>query len=203
MANQSPDRREVLEMFAKAAFASQFPGFVRWACAAEHAMPVAVHPKPATYQPQFFTPEEYKTVDLLTELIIPRDESPGAHEAGVAEFIDFMVASDDEIQQPFRSGLRWLDSRAQTTYGSPFRNLGGDRQAEILKSLAYRDRFAPADVEGQKFFSLVRRYTVMGYYTSRVGLEQLDYPGLKFYSSSPACPHTGDPEHAHLPPPRF
>src|SRR5689334_16758957 len=106
MANQSPDRREVLEMFAKAAFASQFPGFVRWACAAEHVMTDTVHPKPLKYQPQFFTPDEYKTVDELAELIIPKDESPGARDAGVAEFIDFMASSDDEIQQQFRSGLR-------------------------------------------------------------------------------------------------
>jgi hypothetical protein len=43
---------------------------------------------------------------------------------------------------------------------------------------------------------------VMGYYTSRVGLSELDYPGLRFYSQSPACPHTDDPEHRHLPAPR-
>jgi gluconate 2-dehydrogenase gamma chain len=39
----------------------------------------------------------------------------------------------------------------------------------------------------------------MGYYTSKVGLEQLNYPGLKFYSASPECPHKDDPEHRHLP----
>jgi gluconate 2-dehydrogenase gamma chain len=44
----------------------------------------------------------------------------------------------------------------------------------------------------------MREYTVMGYYTSRIGLEQLDYPGLKFYSASPECPHKDDPEHLHL-----
>ena len=38
----------------------------------------------------------------------------------------------------------------------------------------------------------------MGFYTSRIGLEALDYPGLKLYSESPGCPHPGDPEHLHL-----
>jgi gluconate 2-dehydrogenase gamma chain len=49
---------------------------------------------------------------------------------------------------------------------------------------------------------LIRRYTVMGYFTSAIGLKELDFPGLKFYTDSPACPHTNDPEHLHLPAPR-
>ena len=40
----------------------------------------------------------------------------------------------------------------------------------------------------------MRNYTVMGYYTSRAGLEELDYPGLRFYSASPECPHKDDPD---------
>jgi hypothetical protein len=43
---------------------------------------------------------------------------------------------------------------------------------------------------------------VKGYYTSRIGLEELDYPGLQtVWAEMPGCPHTGDPEHLHLPPP--
>ncbi len=57
----------------------------------------------------------------------------------------------------------------------------------------------PVDLQGTAFFKLIRRYTVMGYYTSRIGLEELDFPGLKFYSQSPECPHKNDPEHRHLP----
>jgi gluconate 2-dehydrogenase gamma chain len=49
----------------------------------------------------------------------------------------------------------------------------------------------------------MRRYTVMGYYTSRIGLEELDFPGLKMYAQSPACPHKDDPEHRHLPAARY
>ncbi len=49
----------------------------------------------------------------------------------------------------------------------------------------------PEQRAGHEFFLLVRRYTVMGYYTSRVGLEELDFPGFKLYTESPACPHIG------------
>jgi gluconate 2-dehydrogenase gamma chain len=205
MANQGSDRRTVLEMLAKAAAASQFPGFSRWAFGQqhEHAANAAPPPRMAEYQPSYFTASEYRTIDLLTALIIPKDESPGAQEAGVSEFIDFMAAhGEEEIQQPMRNGLKWLDATARMRYGASFTGLLPEQQTEILKSVAYRDSGAPADSEGRTFFLLIRRYTVMGYYTSRAGLSELDYPGLQLYSESPACPHTGDPEHRHLPPPR-
>jgi gluconate 2-dehydrogenase gamma chain len=207
MANQGHDRREALEMLATAALASQFPGFSKWICAAQHgadhAMGAVAQPRPAAYRPQFFTPGEYAVVDQLTELIIPNDESPGAREAGVSEFIDVMAANDPKIQQPFRDGLRWLNEQARRTNRRDFAKLSADEQNSMVRTVAYREHYLPGQETGQEFFRLMRRYTVMGYYTSRIGLEELDYPGLKLYMQSPGCPHKDDPEHRHLPPPRF
>jgi gluconate 2-dehydrogenase gamma chain len=207
MANQGHDRREALEMLALAALAGQFPGFGKWICAAQHAPDHATgtvaQPRAAAYRPQFFTPGEYALVDQLTGIIIPKDESPGAREAGVSEFIDFMAAHDPTIQQPFRDGLRWLNEQSQTTNGSDFAKLSTERQTTLLRTVAYREHYRPGQEAGQKFFALMRRYTVMGYYTSRMGLEELDFPGLRLYTESPACPHNEDPEHRHLPPPRY
>lgn len=202
MAHQNPDRRQVLEMLGKAAMASQFPGFSLWVFGAEHqhAVSTPVQPRPTHYRPQYFTAAEYQALEVLTELIIPRDESPGAKEAGVSEFIDFMAAhGEKEIQEPMRTGLAWLDEKAQKTHGRDFVSLAAEKQTAILKTIAYKNTFVPEDSPGQTFFRLLRRYTVMGYYTSRIGLEELDYPGLKLYSHSPACPHTDNPEHLHLP----
>jgi gluconate 2-dehydrogenase subunit 3-like protein len=200
MANQGSDRRAVLEMLAKAAVASQFPGFSRWVFAQQHEHAEAAAPpaRQANYQPSYFSPSEYRAIDVLTALIIPKDESPGAQEAGVSEFIDFMAAhGEKEIQQPLRDGLHWLDSAALKSYGAAFTKLSPDRQTEILKRAAERNG------DGHAFFRLIRRYTVMGYYTSAIGLKELDFPGLRFYSDSPACPHTNDPEHRHLPAPKI
>jgi gluconate 2-dehydrogenase gamma chain len=195
MANQGADRRTVLEMLAKAAAASQFPGFSRWAFGQQHEhADSAPTPRVAAYQPSYFSPVEYRTIDILTGLIIPADESPGAQEAGVSEFIDFLAAhGEEEIRQPMRDGLKWLDTAANQRYGANFVKLSTERQIEILSGAAQQNH---------AFFRLIRRYTVMGYYTSRAGLQELDYPGLRFYTESPACPHRGDPEHRHLPPPR-
>ncbi len=200
MANQGSDRREVLEMLAKVAVASQFPGFSRWVFGQqhEHATDAAPPARMANFQPSYFSPSEYRTIDLLTSLIIPKDESPGAQEAGVSEFIDFMAAhGEKQIQQPMRDGLRWLDSTAKKDHGATFTNLSPEQQTEILKQAAQPNG------DGHAFFRLIRTYTVMGYYTSAMGMKELDYPGLRLYSESPACPHKDDPEHRHLPPPRI
>ncbi len=202
MGGQNIDRREVLRVLSLAAAASQFPGFDRWvfACAQAHTMPLAAKAR-GSYKPQFFLPEEYSTLERLAELIIPNDGKPGAREAGVTEFIDFMVFSDSEIQYRFRFGLAWMDAHARWLYGHSFRDLTAEQQAEILEHLAYTDKFRPREEDGRAFFKLLREYTVMGFYTSRIGLEQLDYPGLQVaYEELPGCPHPDDPEHRHLPP---
>jgi hypothetical protein len=73
----------------------------------------------------------------------------------------------------------------------------------LLEPLAYKAKFGSGEERGGEFFRLFREYTVMGFYTSEIGLKQLDFPGLKFYSESPACPHKDDPEHLHLPAPKW
>ena len=104
------------------------------------------------------------------------------------------------MQYPFRSGLAWLDAFATEKKGANFSALGSSDQDELLRKLAYRAEQSRTEIEGQEFFAVMRRYTVIGYYTSRPGLEELNYPGLRFYSASPECPHKDDPEHKHLPP---
>ncbi len=206
MGGQAIERREIMRILAFASAASAFPGFRRWVFACDHATSETGLATLASgpYEPQFFSPEEYKTVERLAELIIPNDGKPGAREAGVSEFIDFMVASDPEVQSRFRYGLGWINAHGLQLYGRPFRELSAEQQNEILEHLAYKERYRAGEEDGRAFFKLVRDYTVMGFYTSRIGLEQLDFPGLKTsYAEMPGCPHTDDPEHRHLPPPLF
>jgi gluconate 2-dehydrogenase gamma chain len=203
MAGQSLERREVLRILATASVAAQFPGFTRWAFACEHVRANSLQIKDASYSPKFFTAAEYATVERLTEMIIPSDGGAGAREAGVSEFVDFMVWSDPSLQYKFRFGLGWLDAHSERLHAKNFIGLGAEQQNEILRRLAYKKEFRDGEEDGRVFFGLMREYTVMGFYTSRVGLEELDYPGLKFYSESPSCPHVNDREHLHLPPAKY
>jgi gluconate 2-dehydrogenase gamma chain len=194
MAGQSIERRDALRMIAAASVAGGFPGFVRWGFA---FAPQRTN-RPAQYQPQFFTPAEYALLERATDLIIPSDETPGAREAGVSEFIDFMVASDPSLQYRFRYGLLWLDTLSRSRHGRAFVDINNAQQTSLLEPLAYTARHEPGQEDGRAFFRLLREYTVMGFYTTRIGWQELDVPGLRTYSASPECPHRDDPEHRRL-----
>jgi gluconate 2-dehydrogenase gamma chain len=200
MAGQSIERREVLRILAVAAGAATFPGFSKWSFACSHIGNAVAQIKPAIYQPIFFTPAEYALIERLTDLIIPADDTAGARDAGVSEFIDLMVSRDLELQRDFRTGLSWLNLHSQKTLGKTFLMLNADQQTALLEPLAYKKKFRAGEEPGRKFFDLIREYTVMGFYTSEIGLKELDYPGLSFYAESPSCPHKDDPEHRHLDP---
>ncbi len=155
--------------------------------------------KPTVYTPIFFTSHEYATVEQLCDLIIPADpQIPGAKAAGVSEFVDFVVANDPTLQPQFRHGLAALDQLSSQIGKQKFLSLEMSGQCDLLKRLAYRSKFRHDEESEQQFFLLIRKYCVMGFYTSEIGFKALDSPSLKFYAESPGCPHPDDPEHLHL-----
>ncbi len=202
MAGQGVHRREILRIMGMAATAATFPGFSKWGFACGQVVKEAAQSKPAVYQPQFFSSSEYAMVERLADIIIPNDGTPGANEAGVAEFIDFMIAHDPEHQYPFRLGLAWLDAHCERNLGKKFVEASSEQQISIVEPLGFKDKARAGEEDGRKFFTLMREYTVTGFYTSEIGYKELDNPALKFYSESPECPHKGDPEHKHLSAPR-
>ena len=202
MAGQGLQRREMLRIMASAAAASKFPGFAKWSFVCSHDKPVESI-RPESYQPLFFSPSEYAMVERLTELIIPSDISPGAKEAGVAEFVDFMVAHDTEQQYPMRLGISWLNAQCERLIGKRFMALSQAEQVAVLEPLAYKAKHRAGEEDGRRFFSAIKKLTVMGFYTTEIGYKEIDNPALKFYATSPACPHVDDPEHKHLPPPNW
>jgi hypothetical protein len=219
MAGQGTERREILRYIGIASVAATFPGFHQWAFACDHHATSAT-PRADTgpYQPLFFSPQHYRMVEHLAEMIIPEDDTPGAKQAGVAEFIDFMVANrvpvsssrdvrstadaieaGNEAQNRFLAGLGWINARSRSEFGHEFMDCTADQQTALLEELAYKEKFKPAGESGREFFRIMRDYTVVGYYTTRIGLESLGYPGLRtVWPRMPGCPHPDDPEHAHL-----
>jgi gluconate 2-dehydrogenase subunit 3-like protein len=203
MAGQDLQRREMLRIMATAAAASGFPGFSKWAFICSHDSSAVERIRPESYQPVFFSSSEYAIVERLAEIIIPSDTTPGAKEAGVAEFVDFMVAHDSEQQYPMRLGIGWLNAHCERLLGKAFLALSDAQQISVLEPLAYKAKYREGEEDGRKFFSAIKELTVMGFYTTEIGYKEIDNPALKFYAKSPACPHPNDPEHKHLPPPKW
>jgi gluconate 2-dehydrogenase gamma chain len=149
------------------------------------------------YVPRFFKPQEFETVGLLTELIIPTDDKPGAREAKVAHYIDFVVYSAAEfrpsLQKEWTDGLAWLDRVSREKFGGDFRSASPANQESLLMEMSLPERDASAHHPGYDFCRLVKEMTVEGFYTSRVGLiDVLEYQGLTYLPEFPGCTH---PEH--------
>ncbi len=148
---------------------------------------------------QFFKAEEFETVDILTEMIIPADDKPGAKDAQVGMYIDFVVFSaaelKPELQHRWTDGLAWLDRESRKQFGKPFREItSADRERMMMEmSLPERDSGVSESHPGFSFYELVKGMTVEGFYTSRIGLvEVLEYQGLTYLAEFPGCTH---PEH--------
>lgn len=223
MGGQSIERREILRYIGMAAVAASFPGFSRWAfaCPNDHPQPVAALPQSHSYTPLFFSPEQFRMVEHLAEMIIPEDETPGARQAGVAEFIDFMLANrvpvstsrdirstadaieaGNEEQTRFVAGLGWMNAHGQALFRHEFMQCSPEEQNDLLEELAYKEKYKPTTEAGRAFFQMLREYTVVGYYTTKIGLEALGYPGLQtVWAHMPGCPHTDNREHKNLPKP--
>lgn len=185
MAGQGITRRQALQYMALAATVSQFAGFEKWAYAHEHEHPVA-KPTGKPYTLQFFSKNEYATITALTERIIPTDDTPGAREAGVAEFIDLIVFYDKgDVQPAMRRVVSDADGIAYEMHDTSFVNLTEAQQDEAIQKMM---------TEKKKSFDLIRNYCVMGYFNSKVGMEFLEVPFLKTWSGNTECRHA-DPEH--------
>ena len=136
------------------------------------------HEKKLIAEGPFFTTAEMATITVLADIIIPKDEVSGsASEAGVPAFIDFIVRDMPTHQIPMRGGLRWLEMQCLNRYGKPFPDCTSAQQIEMVEAIAYPAKAKPDMKPGVQFFSLMRNLTATGFYTSSIGVKDLDYQG--------------------------
>lgn len=126
----------------------------------------------------FFTKEEFATIAILADIIIPKDEKSGsASDAKVADFIEFIVKDMPQHQVPMRGGLRWLDLQCLHQYQKTFKECTPGQQIEMVDKIAYPLKAAPELSQGVSFFNLMRNLTMTGFYTSSIGIKDLEYKG--------------------------
>ena len=126
----------------------------------------------------FFTPHEMKTITILGDIIIPKDDVSGsASDAGVPDFIEFIVKDKPEHQVPMRGGLRWLDMQCLKRYEKSFESCSSQQQMEIVDEIAWPKKAKPDMKQGVQFFNLMRNLTATGFYTSEIGGKDVGYVG--------------------------
>lgn len=143
----------------------------------------------SAHTPKFFTAHEWATVVLLADIIIPRDERSGsASDAGAPEFIDFMMIDRPQYQVPMRGGLRWLDSECHDRFGKTFVDCADAERRQVLDDIAYPRKAAPQFSHGVAFFSNFRNLVATGFWTSRIGIEDLRFMGNVANPNWDGCP---------------
>jgi hypothetical protein len=127
---------------------------------------------------KFFTPHEMDTITVLADIIIPKDDKSGsASDAGVPEFIEFIVKDMPDHQLPMRGGLRWLDMQMLSRHDHVFKDCTAQQQTDMVTEIAYPAKAKPAMRQGVAFFNRMRMLTATGFFTSKIGLEDIGYMG--------------------------
>lgn len=127
---------------------------------------------------KFFTEHEMKTITLICDIIIPKDETSGsASEAGVPDFIEFIAKDMTQHQLPLRGGLKWLDLQCQKRFEARFAECSAQQQIEMIDDIAYPDQAKPGMEQGVAFFNKMRDLTACGFFTSKMGIKDLGYAG--------------------------
>ena len=145
----------------------------------------------AKYVPKYFPAHQYLTLVFLCDMIIPKDEeSGGAVEAGAPEFIDLLTSENERFQGILGGGLMWLENFCFDRYERPLLECTPAQQKEVLDLIAYRKnaRTDPSLSQGVAFFAKLRDMTCDGFYTSKIGIEDLKYIGNTAVAEFPGCP---------------
>jgi gluconate 2-dehydrogenase gamma chain len=186
------DRRTMLRLLAAAPAAAGFAWTEAEAQEAHtHAQAAqATAQKTGTpYKPKFFNAHEWATVAMLADMIIPKDDRSGsATEAAVPEFMDFMMVDQPGRQTAIRGGLAWLDRECANRYDKMFVACTGAERAQVLDDIAWPSQAAPAMSHGVAFFNTFRDLTASGFWTSKMGIKDLQYMGNVFVAEWKGCP---------------
>lgn len=161
--------------------------------------------KTGSYNPKLFSQHEFQALGRLAELIVPADSRSGsARDAGAPEFIDLLCSQNEELAAIFTGGLSWLDADMRQRYSATFVAAKPEQQRVMLDLLVqagqteqerkekgetyersdhYKDfrRYgvhAPSQLgPGIFFFDWVRKMTVDAFYTSEIGIKDVDFRG--------------------------
>jgi len=179
-------RREAVGAMALASLAAAF----KWTPAeAARASQLARDAMKGPFAPAFFTPHEWDTVRILADLVIPKDERSGsATDAGVPEYMDFMMTDRPDGQIAMRGGLAWLDNEAYERSGKTFLTSTELERSAILDDIAWPKKARAEMSQGVAFFNMFRDMTASGFWSSKMGVTDLNYQGNTFVAEWKGCP---------------
>lgn len=128
----------------------------------------------------YLNEHELATIAVLCDIILPATPEAGsATDAEVPEFIKFIVKDIPHHQLPMRGGLMWLDTETNRRFNKEFIACTEEEQIQVIDDIAYPDPEGkkPEMAPGIAFFDRMRNLTLTGYYTTKMGIDDLGYTG--------------------------
>jgi hypothetical protein len=156
------------------------------------------------YQAQFFQTAEFATIHHLIGLILGQPPAT-APVPEIAEWVDRIVSDSAIVQKTARSLSPAFRAVASAYAGEDsVKELeSADRQQlcrtgltkfaqegfSALDQTKQLARLAELEKTSDPFIVWLKGRVIEGFYTSQLGLKELDYKGNSFYSVSPGCDH--------------
>jgi gluconate 2-dehydrogenase gamma chain len=141
------------------------------------------------YAPKVFTPAEYRTVRVLVDYVIPRDDRSGsATDARVPEFMDVFMQTRENMRNWMRTGLAWLDEECNKRFTKTFVACDDAQRRAVLDDIAWPRRARPEMANGVRFFTNFRNFTASGFWSSKMGVDDLQYMGNRPVAQWNGCP---------------
>jgi hypothetical protein len=130
------------------------------------------------YTPKALNDHEYRTLEKLTDFVIPVENGkPGAVAAGAAAWIDMLASENGQLKDIYTKGIAWMDAAAKKRGAADFLSASAADQSALLDQIAHRRNSSPELDPGIQFFTWARRMTVDAFYTSEIGIADIDYQG--------------------------
>jgi glucoside 3-dehydrogenase (cytochrome c) hitch-hiker subunit len=152
------------------------------------------------WKPAFLNDHQNESLILLSDVIIPATDTPGAKAALVNRYLDLLVSvQPSEFQEEFVAALQSIDSESQTEFGKDFRELSREDQIWLLTAWAYPQQSShwterndphtrPADL-AQEHFHRLKALIAAGYYGSEIGQKELGWDGEITHGPYQGCEH--------------
>jgi gluconate 2-dehydrogenase gamma chain len=149
------------------------------------------------WKPLFLDEHQNETLIILSALIIPATDTPGAKEALVNRYIDLVLAAEKhEMQRAFLNSLGYLDGESIRRYKAAFRYLSREDQDDLLHALAYPNagsgwtgEAAAPDI-GHGHFEHLKQTISVAYYNSAMGAKELGWDGIYAHGPYVGCDHS-------------
>jgi hypothetical protein len=141
------------------------------------------------YQPRVFSAAEWRTVRVLVDLVIPRDARSGsATDARVPEFMDVFMETRENMRTWMHAGLTWLDDECRKRFSRTFVDCDAAQRKAVLDDIAWPRRARPEMQAGVRFFTNFRNFTASGFWSSKMGVDDLQYMGNTPVAQWNGCP---------------